>query len=220
MSSYAPTDRTRVRRLPERGHYNRETVYSILDEAFICHIGFVADGKPVVIPTLFGREGDTVYFHGSAASRMLRNLKEGIDCCITVTLVDGLVLARSGFHSSMNYRSVVVFGRAAEITDPEAKTHALAVISDHLLPGRWADVRPPSDQELKGTTVLKLELDEVSAKIRTGGPKDDAEDYDLPVWAGILPLTPIYGTPEPDSARKKDEPIPDYIKQRSCKPRK
>jgi uncharacterized protein len=220
MSSYAPTDRTRVRRLPERGHYNRETVYSILDEAFICHIGFVADGKPVVIPTLFGREGDTVYFHGSAASRMLRNLKEGIDCCITVTLVDGLVLARSGFHSSMNYRSVVVFGRAAEITDPEAKTHALAVISDHLLPGRWADVRPPSDQELKGTTVLKLELDEVSAKIRTGGPKDDAEDYDLPVWAGILPLTPIYGTPEPDSDRKKDEPIPDYVKTLIGKPHK
>lgn len=220
MSSYALTDRTRVRRLPERGHYDRETVYPILDEAFICHIGFVADGKPVVIPTLFGREGDRLYFHGSAASRMLRNLKEGIDCCITVTLVDGLVLARSGFHSSMNYRSVVVFGRASEISEPEEKTHALAVISDHLLPGRWAEVREPSPQELKGTTVLQIELSEVSAKIRTGGPKDDAEDYDLLVWAGILPLSPTYGTPEPDSARKKDEPIPEYVKARTGKPRK
>jgi nitroimidazol reductase NimA-like FMN-containing flavoprotein (pyridoxamine 5'-phosphate oxidase superfamily) len=218
--SFTPTERTRVRRLPERGHYDRATVYPILDEGFICHIGFVADGKPVVIPTLFGREGDKFYFHGSAASRMLRNLKEGVDCCITVTLVDGLVLARSGFHSSMNYRSVVVFGRAAEITDPEQKTQALAVISEHLLPGRWADVRPPSEQELKGTTVLVLELDEVSAKIRTGGPKDDHEDYDLPVWAGILPLTATYGSPEPDPDRKKDEPIPAYVKQRSGKPRK
>jgi uncharacterized protein len=151
---------------------------------------------------------------------MLRNLKEGIDCCITVTLVDGLVLARSGFHSSMNYRSVVIFGRASEITNPAAKTHALSVISEHLLPGRWAEVRGPSDQELKGTTVLVLELDEVSAKIRTGGPKDDAEDYDLPVWAGLLPLTPTYGTPEPDSDRKKDEPIPDYVKALIGKPHK
>jgi uncharacterized protein len=218
--SFTPTERTRVRRLPERGHYDRETVFPILDEAFICHIGFIADGKPVVIPTLFGREGDKFYFHGSAASRMLRNLKEGIDCCITVTLVDGLVLARSGFHSSMNYRSVVIFGRASEITNPAAKTHALSVISEHLLPGRWAEVRGPSDQELKGTTVLVLELDEVSAKIRTGGPKDDAEDYDLPVWAGILPLTPTYGTPEPDSDRKKDEPIPDYVKALIGKPHK
>jgi nitroimidazol reductase NimA-like FMN-containing flavoprotein (pyridoxamine 5'-phosphate oxidase superfamily) len=218
--SFTPTERTRVRRLPERGHYDRSTVYPILDEAFICHIGFVADGKPVVIPTLFGREGDTVYFHGSAASRMLRTLKEGINCCITVTLVDGLVLARSGFHSSMNYRSVVIFGRASEITDPEAKTHALAVISEHLLPGRWANVRPPAQSELKGTTVLMLELDEVSAKIRTGGPKDDEEDYDLPVWAGVLPLTPTYGSPEPDSARKKDEPIPEYVRARTGKPRK
>jgi uncharacterized protein len=215
--SFTPTDRTRVRRLPERGHYDRETVYPILDEAFICHIGFVVDGKPVVIPTLFGREGDKFYFHGSAASRMLRNLREGVDCCITVTLVDGLVLARSGFHSSMNYRSVVIFGRASEIIGPEEKTHALAVISEHLLPGRWADVRPPSDQELKGTIVLMLELDEVSAKIRTGGPKDDAEDYDLPVWAGILPLSPTYGTPQPDPDRKKDEPLPNYVSQRSGK---
>jgi nitroimidazol reductase NimA-like FMN-containing flavoprotein (pyridoxamine 5'-phosphate oxidase superfamily) len=218
--SFTPTERTRVRRLPERGHYDRETVYPILDEAFICHIGFVAEGKPVVIPTLFGREGDKFYFHGSAASRMLRNLREGIDCCITITLVDGLVLARSGFHSSMNYRSVVIFGRASEVTDTEAKTHALAIVSEHLLPGRWADVRPPSEQELKGTTVLMLELDEVSAKIRTGGPKDDAEDYDLPVWAGILPLTPTYGTPEPDSARKKDEALPEYVRARTGKPRK
>ena len=220
LMSFTPTDRTRVRRLPERGHYDRETVYPILDEGFICHVGFVVDGKPVVIPTLFGREGDKFYFHGSAASRMLRNLREGIDCCITVTLVDGLVLARSGFHSSMNYRSVVIFGRASEISDPEQKTHALAVISEHLLPGRWADVRGPSEQELKGTMVLILELDEVSAKIRTGGPKDDEEDYDLPVWAGVVPTQLTYGNPDPDSARKKDEPLPEYVNALSGKPRK
>lgn len=220
MSSYTPTDRTRVRRLPERGHYDRDTVYSILDEGFLCHLGFVADGKPVVIPTLYGREGDRLYVHGSAASRMLRTLSKGVDCCITVSLVDALVLARSGFHSSMNYRSVVVFGRATEITNPEDKTHALAVVSEHLLPGRWAEVRGPSPQELKGTSVLQVELSEVSAKIRTGGPKDDEEDYDLPVWAGIVPLATRYADPQPDERLRDGIPVPGYVLNRIGKTRK
>lgn len=220
MSSYTPTDRTRVRRLPERGHYDRETVYSILDEGYICHVGFVVDGKPVVIPTLYGREGDRLYIHGSAASRMLRDLSKGIDCCLTVTLVDALVLARSGFHSSMNYRSVVVFGRAAEITDPEEKNHALAVVSDHLLPGRWAEVRGPSAQELKGTSVLSIELSEVSAKIRTGGPIDDDEDYSLPVWAGVWPLQTRFEAPIPDAKLNDGIPVPGYVSSRIGKGRR
>src|SRR5947209_661817 len=203
-----PTSRTQVRRLPERGHYDRETIYSILDSAFLCHVGFVHDGHPVVIPTAYGRDGDTLYIHGSAASRMQRDLAKGIDVCLTVTILDGLVLARSGFHSSMNYRSVVVFGIAEAIMDPEQKTHALAVISEQILKGRWNDVRGPNAQELKGTSVLKLPITEASAKIRVGPPKDDEEDYALPIWAGVLPLSAQYGEPIPDPKLDNGQAVP------------
>src|SRR5947209_14354497 len=206
-----PTSRTQVRRLPERGHYDRETIYSILDDAFLCHIGFVHDGHPVVIPTAYGRDGDWLYIHGSAASRMQRDLAAGLPMCLTVTILDGLVLARSGFHSSMNYRSVVVFGNAEQITDPERKNDALAVISEQILRGRWNDVRGPNEQELKGTSVLQLRIDEASAKVRTGPPKDDEEDYAMPIWAGVVPVHQEYGAPIADPKLAENTRIPQYV---------
>jgi uncharacterized protein len=196
--SFAPTPRTTVKRLPKRAEYDREAVYRILDEAFICHVGFVVDGQPFVIPTGYGRQGDTLYIHGSAASRMLRSLEKGVETCVTVTLVDGLVLARSAFHHSMNYRSVVVFGTARLVEDPAEKLEALRVFTDHVMPGRWNEVRPPNEQEMKRTLVLALPLEEASAKMRTGGPVDDEEDYALPVWAGVVPLRLTAGEPVPD----------------------
>lgn len=192
------SERTRVRRIPDRGAYDRETIYEILDAGFICHVGFVAEGGPVVIPTSYGHIDDQLYIHGSAASRMLRSLQQGIDVCITVTLVDGLVLARSAFHHSMNYRSVVVFGRAEVIAEEAAKLRALQAISEQIVRGRWNEVRQPSPQELKATLVLSLPLHEASAKIRTGPPKDDEADYALPVWAGVVPVHMEYGEPIPD----------------------
>lgn len=213
MQPFNPTDRTQVRRLPERGKYDRETVYSILDEASICHVGFVAEGRPVVIPTLFGRDGDRIYIHGSAASRMLKAMAEGVDICVTVTLVDGLVLARSAFHSSMNYRSVVIFGKATLIDDVDEKVRALAIFSEHLLPGRWAEIREPSEKELKGTSVLAIDLKEVSAKVRTGGPKDDEEDYALDVWAGVVPIEHRFGAPVPDERLRAEIRVPDYVEK-------
>ena len=180
MTAIEMTERTRVRRLSKRGHYDRETIHAILDEALVCHVGFVVDGAPVVIPTIHWREGDTLYVHGSAASRMLRSLKGGVDACVTVTLVDGLVLARSAFHHSMNYRSVVVFGKAREVTGEE-KSSALDGLVEHVVKGRSRDARPPNEIELKQTLVLALPLEEASAKIRTGGPVDDEEDYALPI---------------------------------------
>src|ERR1700757_4185056 len=191
MSEFTPTERTQVKRLPKRGKYDADTVHKILDEAFVCHVGFVVDGQPFVIPTNFGRVGDTLYLHGSAASRMLRTLSEGIPVCVTVTLVDGLVLARSAFHHSVNYRSVVILGTAGLVTDPAEKMEALRVFTEHVMKGRWDDVRQPTEQELKATTVLALPLEEVSAKVRTGGPVDDEADYTLPVWAGVLPLETV-----------------------------
>jgi nitroimidazol reductase NimA-like FMN-containing flavoprotein (pyridoxamine 5'-phosphate oxidase superfamily) len=182
------TERTTVKRLPDRGNYDRATVHQILDEALICHVGFVVNGQPFVIPTAYGRVGDRIYIHGSPASRMLRNLKEGIDICVTVTLLDGLVLARSAFHHSMNYRSVVIFGKAEFVEDPKDKLEALKAFTEHVVPGRWSEVRPIKPQEIAGTLVLSLPLNEASAKIRTGPPKDDEEDYALPIWAGELPL--------------------------------
>ncbi|HLY17808.1 MAG TPA: pyridoxamine 5'-phosphate oxidase family protein [Bryobacteraceae bacterium] len=199
METYTPTERTQVKRLPKRGVYDRGQVHAILDEGFICHVGFVADGQPYVIPTGYARSGDLLYLHGSAASRMLRALGEGAPLCVTVTLVDGLVLARSAFHHSMNYRSVVVLGQARVVTDPKEKMAALAHFTNHIVPDRWDDVRQPYDQELKSTTVLALQLDEVSAKVRTGGPIDDEEDYALPIWAGVIPLHQQFGEPQPDS---------------------
>ena len=194
------TDRTRVRRLANRASYDRETIHAILDEALVCHVGFVVDGAPVVIPTIHWREDDTLYVHGSAASRMLRSLKGGVDACVTVTLVDGLVLARSAFHHSMNYRSVVVYGKAREVTGEE-KARSLEQLVEHIAPGRSAEVRAPNEIEMKQTLVIALPLDEASAKIRTGGPVDDEEDYALPVWAGVVPLTITRGEPIEDRSR-------------------
>lgn len=198
MDKYTPTDRTQVKRLPKRGLYDKAQVHSILDEGFLCHVGFVADGQPYVIPTLYVRHGDHIYIHGSAASRMLRTLDEGADVCLTVTLVDGFVLARSAFHHSMNYRSVVVLGKARLVADPDEKRKALHRFTNHMVPGRWEEVRQPNEQELKSTTVLVLTLDEVSAKVRTGSPLDDEEDYSLPVWAGVVPVRAELGQPIPD----------------------
>jgi nitroimidazol reductase NimA-like FMN-containing flavoprotein (pyridoxamine 5'-phosphate oxidase superfamily) len=212
MSDYQPTERTQVKRLPKRGKYDQETVFSILDTAFVCHVGFTVDGQPYVIPTNFGRSGDLLYLHGSAASRMLRELSEGIPVCVAVTHVDGLVLARSAFHHSVNYRSVVILGQARLVENPAEKMEALRIFTEHVMKGRWNDVRRPTEQELKATTVLALPLDEVSAKVRTGGPIDDEGDYNLPVWAGVLPLTTSVKSPEPDPQRKFDPPVPEYLR--------
>jgi nitroimidazol reductase NimA-like FMN-containing flavoprotein (pyridoxamine 5'-phosphate oxidase superfamily) len=198
MGAKPSSDRTRVRREPQRGVYDRRTIDSILDEALVCHLGFVQDGQPFVIPTLFARIGDEVFVHGSSASRMLRTLDGGVDACLTVTLVDGVVLARSIFNHSINYRSVVVLGRAAAVPDPDEKRRALEAFTNRLLPGRWAEARPPTATELKATSVLRMPLDEASAKLRTGPPKDDEADYDWPVWAGVIPLHLAAGPPVPD----------------------
>jgi nitroimidazol reductase NimA-like FMN-containing flavoprotein (pyridoxamine 5'-phosphate oxidase superfamily) len=183
-----PTQRTTVKRHPERGAYDRATIDAILDEGLICHLGFVSDGRPFVIPTIHARDGDTLYIHGSPGSRMLRAAKDGVDICVTVTLLDGLVLARSVYNHSMNYRSVVVLGRARELTERDEKIRAMHRVVEHVVPGRWADARQPNDAEIKGTTILALPLDEASAKIRTGPPTDDDADLDLPVWTGTIPL--------------------------------
>jgi nitroimidazol reductase NimA-like FMN-containing flavoprotein (pyridoxamine 5'-phosphate oxidase superfamily) len=206
------TERTRLGRIPDRGRHDRETVYQILDEGFICHVGFANDGQPFVIPTGYGRIGDHLYIHGSAASRMLRNLQKGIQVCVTVTLLDGLVLARSAFHHSMNYRSVVVLGKATLVDDPQEKLTALRAISENIVRGRWNEVREPSEQELKATSVLKLPIVEASAKVRTGPPKDDEEDYSLPIWAGVLPLRLVAGEPQADPRAPVDARVPAYIK--------
>jgi len=198
MGAKPSSDRTRVRREPQRGAYDRETIDAILDEALVCHLGFVQDRQPFVIPTLFARIGDEVFVHGSSASRMLRTLDGGVDACLTVTLVDGIVLARSIFNHSINYRSVVVLGRATAVADPDEKQHALEAFSNRLLPGRWDDARQPTPTELKATSILRMTLDEASAKLRTGPPKDDEADYDWPVWAGVVPLSLAVGAPEPD----------------------
>jgi nitroimidazol reductase NimA-like FMN-containing flavoprotein (pyridoxamine 5'-phosphate oxidase superfamily) len=213
MSEFAPTARTEVRRLPKRAVYDREAVYRILDEGLVCHIGFVAEGNPVVIPTGYGRKGDTVYLHGSAASRMLRTVGKGVNVCVTVTLFDGLVLARSAFHHSVNYRSVVIFGTATVVEDREGKLEALRVFTEHVAPGRWQEVRPPSDKELQATTVLALPLQEVSAKVRTGPPVDDEEDYALPVWAGVLPLSLTPGLPVADERLPAGTEVPEYVRR-------
>ncbi len=211
MSTSAPTARTRVVREPQRGVYDREVINQILDEAFICHVGFVVDGQPFVIPTSYGRVGDILYIHGSAASRMLKQLTTGIPVCVTVTLLDGLVLARSVFNHSMNYRSVVVLGKAELVTDTEEKLSALHSLSEHIAPGRWDHSRQPNDRELKATSVIKLPLQECSAKVRTGPPIDDDEDMSLPFWAGVLPLQLVPHAPIPDPKLSSDIPVPDHV---------
>ncbi len=205
------TERTKLRRLPKRGAFDRETIYPILDEAFICHVGFVVDGQPYVIPTGFARIGDDLYIHGSSASRMLRNLAKGVDVCVTVTLVDGLVLARSAFHHSMNYRSVVILGKAELVEDADEKNKALEAFTEHIIPGRWPEIRWPSELELKATSVLKLPIEEASAKIRTGDTIDDENDYQLDVWAGVIPLKLIGGAPVRDSKLAAGIETPDYL---------
>jgi hypothetical protein len=198
VEEFTPTGRTRLKRLPTRGSYEREVVYRILDEGLVCHVGFVAGGEPFVIPTGYARSGDSLYVHGSAASRMLRTLAGGVRVCVAVTLLDGLVLARSAFHHSMNYRSVVVFGTVSVVEDAAEKLEALRAITEHIVPGRWAEVRAPDEGELRKTLVLKLPLAEASAKVRTGPPVDDEPDYRLPVWAGEIPLRLAAAAPVPD----------------------
>ena len=208
--SPAPTARTTVRRQPDRGRYDRDQVHAILDEGLVAHVGLVSGDGPVVIPMLYGRDGDRLLLHGSTASRLMRGGAKGLDMCVTVTLVDGLVLARSAFHHSMNYRSVVVFGQATPITDLDERRAALDLLVDHIVPGRGPDVRPPSEKELRSTLVLALPLDECSVKLRTGPPLDDEEDLDRDTWAGVVPLTTVPGAPVPAPDLRAGPPVPAY----------
>jgi nitroimidazol reductase NimA-like FMN-containing flavoprotein (pyridoxamine 5'-phosphate oxidase superfamily) len=208
--SFLPTERTRVVREPHRGVYDREAIYRILDEGFVCHAGFVTGGQPYVIPTMYARVGDALYFHGSAASRMLRHLGEGAPVCVTVTLLDGLVLARSVFNHSMNYRSVVALGTASPVEEAVEKLLALRAYTEKILPGRWHDARQPNEQELRATSILRLPLTEVSAKVRTGPPLDDEPDYALPIWAGVIPLRLAADTPIREEKCNPAIPLPLY----------
>jgi len=206
------TERSRLRRLPNRGSHELETIHEILDAGFLAHVGFCVGGQPFVIPTLYGREDDHLFLHGSAASRMLRTLEAGVPACVTVALVDGLVLARSAFHHSINYRSVVAFGTCRLVPETSEKLHALMIVSEHLIRGRWNDVRPPNEKELKATSVLRFEIEEASAKVRVGPPADDEEDYALPVWAGVLPLRLAPGSPMADARMANATEAPEYIR--------
>jgi nitroimidazol reductase NimA-like FMN-containing flavoprotein (pyridoxamine 5'-phosphate oxidase superfamily) len=212
---HTPTPRTRLVREADRAVYDREAVYRILDEAFLCHVGFAVDGQPFVIPTSFGRKEASLYIHGSAASRMLRQLKESVPVCVTVTLLDGLVLARSVFNHSMNYRSVVILGKATLVDDPTEKLEALRLLSEHILPGRWDDARQPNERELKATSVLRLPIEEFSAKVRTGPPIDDEEDYSFPTWAGVIPLEMTVGEPIDDPRLDPKIGVPAYARKYS-----
>src|SRR6266481_2896142 len=205
--------RTELRRIPDRGSHDWATINQILDAGFLAHVGFCLDSQPFVIPTLYGRDGERLYLHGSAVSRMLRELETGIPACVTVTLVDGLVLSRSAFDHSMNYRSVVAFGSARKVFDPQLKIKFLQIISEHLIAGRWAEVRGPSDQELKATTVLEFSIEEASAKVRKGPPLDDENDLGLPVWAGVLPLETRSGPPVPDDKLVEGVTLPEYVRR-------
>ena len=215
LESSNPTPRTRVVRLPQRGVYDRDAINQILDEALVCHVGFVADAQPFVIPMSYGRDGDTLYIHGSPASRMLRHLEQGVPVCITVTLVDGLVLARAISNHSMNYRSVVILGTATLVDDPAEKLAALRAISEHIIPHRWDDSRQPNEKELKATSVLRLPINEFSAKVRVGPPMDEEEDYSFPTWAGVIPLEMTAGAAIPDG--RCEQELPAYLKNYSRK---
>ena len=211
MSDLTKTDKTQIRRSPKRGHYDFKTIASILDEGFICHVGFAVNQQPFVIPTAYGRLENKVYIHGAGASRMIQSLDAGIEVCLSVTLLDGLVLARSAYHHSMNYRSVVLFGQAQKVEKPDEKTAALKAFTEHVMKGRWDDVRSPSEAELAGTTVLSLPIQEASAKIRTGPPIDDPADYDLSIWAGVLPLNLQAGIPIADPRLSLGIALPNNI---------
>lgn len=213
MERIEPTVRTTLKRLPKRGEYEREKINDILDEGFVCHVGFAIDGQPFVIPTGYARVDDQLYIHGSVASRMLKNLSEGLDVCVTVTLIDGLVLARSAFHHSINYRSVVVFGKATIVDEAGEKMAALRAFTNHVMPDRWEAVREPNESEMRVTTVMRIPLNEASAKIRTGPPIDDEEDYALNIWAGVLPLQLKPGEPVNDERLKPGIAIPDAVRQ-------
>ena len=211
-----PTRRTRIVREPQRAVYDRDAVNGLLDEAFLCHVGFVVDGQPYVIPTSYGRDGDILYIHGSAASRMLRNLDQGLPVCVTVTLLDGLVLARSVFNHSMNYRSVVILGKATRVADPAEKLVALRKLSEHIIPHRWNDARQPNEKELKVTSVLRLPITEFSAKVRVGPPVDDEEDYAFTTWAGVIPLQMTVGGAIRDE--RCEQELPAYLRNYSREP--
>ncbi len=213
MSRFEPTAKTKLRRLPKRGAFDRKTVEDILDAGFVAHVGFVDGGQPFVLPMIYGRDGGMVYLHGSAGGRHLRALAAGGNICVTVTVVDGLVLARSAFHHSMNYRCVVVLGRAEKVSDQTQKLRALEIISEHVLPGRWQDARKPNAAEMKQTLVVALPLSECSAKIRTGPPLDEEEDYSLPIWAGVVPMKTVFGAPAADLRLAAGGRVPDYLKK-------
>src|SRR5713226_3357833 len=204
------SERTRIHRLPQRGSYDQETIHAILDEALICHVGFIVEGRPVVIPTIHARIDNQLYFHGSPAAGMLRTLREGVDACVTVTILDGLVLARSAFHHSMNYRSVVILGRAEAVQEPEEKLEAMRIFVEHMMPGRWTDIRRPTPKELQATSVLSISLDEASAKVRSGGPLDDQDDLSLSVWAGEVPLHLQASAPVVDQETLPGLEAPEY----------
>jgi uncharacterized protein len=211
--SVAPSKRTEIRRLAKRGSYDRDLINSILDEALISHVGFVHEGVPVVIPTIHARVGDTLYLHGSPASRMLRSMRSGDEISVNVTLIDGLVVARAAFHNSMNYRSVVVFGSPRMVDCSDEKRDALEAITNHVIPRRWSESRPMTDREMQSTLVVALAVDEASAKVRTGGPVDDEADYDLPIWAGVIPLRLTPGVPINDPSLRADIPVPRYVSE-------
>lgn len=217
MTQSAKTSRSRIKRLPKRGHYDREAIYRILDEALLCHVGFVEKRQPFVIPINFARVNDTVYLHGAKASRLLKHVEAGHPICVETTIVDGLVLARSVFHHSVNYRSVVLFGKGRPVTDEAEKLAALEAVTEHLIPGRWRDARRPSRKELNATRVVAIKIEEASAKIRMGLPVDDTEDYALPVWAGVLPLQEIPLPPIRDEKLPEEIFLPEYIKGYSRK---
>ena len=215
MTRFAKTAKTRIKRLPQRGHYDRETIYRILDEALICHVGFVENGQPYIIPINFARVDDTIVLHGAKASRLLKHIEAGHPVCVEVTIVDGLVLARSVFHHSVNYRSVVLFGEGRMIEDEAEKLAALEAVTEHLIPGRWQEARLPNRKEMDATRVVSIRIDEASAKVRVGPPVDEEEDYDLPVWAGVLPIEQTTLSPIRDERQSKDIALPSYVSQYS-----
>lgn len=210
-ANFPITDQNRVRRVPKRGAYDKETVYSIVDDALICHVGLIENGRPVVIPTIHARDGDSILLHGASTSRMLNHVGAGHDICITVTHLDGLVLARSVFHHSMNYRSAVLFGKGQLIEDPNKKMKALEIFTEKLIPGRWDDARLPNANEAKATHIVAVEIDMASAKVRVGPPGDDDEDYALDVWAGVLPMRTVFGELDVDPLLKEGVDVPDYL---------
>lgn len=212
MTDFKPTPKTKIKRANKRAHYDRESTYAVLDAGIIAHVGYVFDGHPYVTSTSYWREGDRLYWHGSSASRMLKTIRGGVPACVNVSMLDGLVLARSGFHHSVNYRSVMIFGQAEPVTGEAEKLKTLEAFTERLLPGRWAELREATKQEIKATTVLSMPIEEAATKIRTGGPIDDEPDYDLDIWAGVLPLKMVAGEPIPDTRLKPGVPLPDYLK--------